>query len=319
MIKEIMLASALTIAPNIYPQVNLDYVGNEIEIDFMSFDIGSFSQLVININTGYMFCCNLDYIGSDDNVISWQVHDKTDYATCDFYNYGDYLQAGLREMGYNSNSDISNLYFFCDGPIITFDGTTSVSIDIPCFLASPGEDDSVLLQTSETSSLILDGEYFEFEFGDFYSNDIITSDNLFLVLDINDIVFSSANDRLIFASLFVRYVSFYISDDNDTSSNALTFSEFVYQDETNLREFSNKLIQRNEELDKINQELIRENEELRGKAITGITFGSVIKIISDNAAALLKTEILPNFTIGNIIFIPVIFSLIGIIFKFFRR
>lgn len=49
------------------------------------------------------------------------------------------------------------------------------------------------------------------------------------------------------------------------------------------------------------------------------TFGSVIKVISDNASALLQTEILPNFTISNIIFIPVIFSLLGIIFKFFRR
>lgn len=72
-------------------------------------------------------------------------------------------------------------------------------------------------------------------------------------------------------------------------------------------------------LERLYQELQQENEELRANAITGNTFGSVIKIISDNAAALLETEILPNFTIGNIIFIPVIFSLIGIIFKFFRR
>ena len=49
------------------------------------------------------------------------------------------------------------------------------------------------------------------------------------------------------------------------------------------------------------------------------TFGTVIKVISDNASNLLKTEILPNFTISNIIFIPVIFSLLGIVFKFFRR
>ena len=49
------------------------------------------------------------------------------------------------------------------------------------------------------------------------------------------------------------------------------------------------------------------------------TFGTVIKVISDNATNLLKTEILPNFTISNIIFIPVIFSLLGIVFKFFRR
>lgn len=49
------------------------------------------------------------------------------------------------------------------------------------------------------------------------------------------------------------------------------------------------------------------------------TFGTVIKVISDNASSLLKTEILPNFTISNIIFIPVIFSLLGIVFKFFRR
>lgn len=49
------------------------------------------------------------------------------------------------------------------------------------------------------------------------------------------------------------------------------------------------------------------------------TFGTVIKVISDNASNLLNTEILPNFTISNIIFIPVIFSLLGIVFKFFRR
>ena len=49
------------------------------------------------------------------------------------------------------------------------------------------------------------------------------------------------------------------------------------------------------------------------------TFGTVIKVISDNATNLLNTEILPNFTISNIIFIPVIFSLLGIVFKFFRR
>lgn len=49
------------------------------------------------------------------------------------------------------------------------------------------------------------------------------------------------------------------------------------------------------------------------------TFGSVINVISDNASNLLQTEILPNFTISNIIFIPVIFSLLGIILKFFRR
>lgn len=49
------------------------------------------------------------------------------------------------------------------------------------------------------------------------------------------------------------------------------------------------------------------------------TFGTVIKVISDNASSLLNTEILPNFTISNIIFIPVIFSLLGIVFKFFRR
>lgn len=49
------------------------------------------------------------------------------------------------------------------------------------------------------------------------------------------------------------------------------------------------------------------------------TFGTVIKVISDNASELLQTEILPNFTISNIIFIPVIFSLLGIVFKFFRR
>lgn len=49
------------------------------------------------------------------------------------------------------------------------------------------------------------------------------------------------------------------------------------------------------------------------------TFGKAIEIISTNASSLLQTEILPNFTIGNIIFIPVVFSLLGIILKIFRR
>lgn len=87
----------------------------------------------------------------------------------------------------------------------------------------------------------------------------------------------------------------------------------------NLYSDYNILEENNERLEKLNQELIQENESLKANGIVANSFGSVIKIISDNASALLETEILPNFTIGNIIFIPVIFSLIGIIFKFFRR
>lgn len=307
MLKEIMLASAISFAPNNFPQVNLDNVGNEIEIDFMSFDIGSFSKLFIDLNTGYMFSCNLDYKGSDDNIISYQVHDKTDYSTCDFYKYGDYLQSGLREMGYNSNSDISNLYFFCDGPVLTFDGNISDNVAIPCFLAVPGEDDSTLWQISETNSLLLGEEYFSLEFGDFYSNDIITSDHLFLVLDIDDIVFSSINDRLIFASLFVRYVSFYISDDNDSTSNALTFSEFVYQDEDNLRTLLNELIIEN-------QDIRQENEYLNSKhALTNIF--DIVRGAFNGVINFLEIELMPNLTIGTIIFIPVVIGVIFFILK----
>lgn len=59
--------------------------------------------------------------------------------------------------------------------------------------------------------------------------------------------------------------------------------------------------------------------ELNEGEQVSFTFGKAIEIISSSAADLLKVEILPNFTIGNIIFIPVVFALLGVLLKIFRR
>lgn len=313
MIKEIMLASALTLAQPPYPHfynVNNDY--GKCYLDFGSIDYQHYNSYIINLNNGTTEISNLSYVV--DGGYYQKSLNTTTWVDSDINHLHDYLTWTFYDLYDDSLNNISHFFIEIDFESIVYNYSgVDDEIVIDCYFAIPGEDDSTLFNISGTQSLIISPFY---NYAYIYAYDWLdvsywlTMDNSYLVLN-TDTIEGNDGNSVDFDSitLFFNYsnigLGYWVNDDAFYLYG--TYSNFIYN---NMYDWLDYAL----ELEEVNSELRQENEELNSRhALTNVF--EIVRGAFDGVVNFLEIELMPNLTIGTIIFIPVVIGVIFFILK----
>lgn len=315
MLNELILAMALTstqpIADISYYNLNNDY-GN-ISINLTNYDAQDNNALIINLDTGDVVAAHLS-IG-DAAEHTYTIDYSQIWTHSEIHHLSDYIQWFYHDSQESIGFDWNG--FNLDFPFtpVMYNSLWS-EIYLECFFAVPTRVPGIIQDVSGYSEIQIDfdtGRSMLFNEDWYDPISFISLDTSYLVIKTNEI-FDGNNNKITPSKLdlFVKYSDIGIR--NDAVDIYGSYTDFIYGNLEELLDTIDNLTLENERLTENNEFLRAENDSLNSKHALSNVF-DIIRASFNGIVDFLEIELLPNLTIGTIIFIPVVIGVIFFILK----